>query len=65
MHPQLIDTFGTPDSMEWRHRRHVVRANGHPTGDGDRYLVWDRADELVAECPSLRAAGHWIDSQTV
>lgn len=65
MHPQLIDTFGTHDSMEWRHRRHVVRANGHPTGDGDRYLVWDRADELVAECPSLRAAGHWIDSQTV
>lgn len=65
MHPQLIDTFGTPDSMEWRHRRHVIRANGHPAGNGDRFLVWNRADVLVAECPSLRDAGHWIDSQTV
>jgi hypothetical protein len=61
MHSHVLDTFGRADSMEWRHRRHTIQANSHPTGQTDRYLVWDHADQLVAEVPSLQAARRWIN----
>jgi hypothetical protein len=61
MHTNILDTFGTADSVEWRHRRHTIRANTHPTGAGDRFMVWNSADQLVAEAPSLRSARRWID----
>ena len=63
MHTNILDTFGRPDSVEWRHRQHTIRANSHPIGRDDRFLVWDRADQLVAEVPSLQSARRWIDGE--
>jgi hypothetical protein len=63
MHSTVLDTFGTPDSIEWRHRGHFVRANCRPTGTADRYLIWNRCGELVATAPSLQAARRAIDSE--
>jgi hypothetical protein len=62
MHSTVFDSFGSSDSIEWRHRGHFVRANCHPTDATDRFLVWDQGGELVATAPSLRAAQRAIDA---
>lgn len=41
MHSTVLDAFGTPDSIEWRYRRHFVRLNGRPISHNDAYLVWN------------------------
>jgi hypothetical protein len=62
MHAHVLDDFGRPDSVEWRHRRYTVSGNSRPTGPADRYFIWDRRDQLVGEVPSLQAARRWIDA---
>lgn len=59
----ILDTFNTPDSVEWHLKKHTVRVNGLTTCSGDRYLVWDQNDILAGEVPSLRAAKELIDER--
>ena len=63
MHSNVFDTFGTPDSIEWRHRRHFVRINSRPTSQDDTYLVWNQAGDLIGEVPTLLAAHQLITEQ--
>lgn len=63
MHSTVLDTFGTPDSIEWRHRRHFVRINSRPASQGDTYLVWNQAGDLIGETPTLQAARQLITEQ--
>lgn len=65
MHAITLDNFNTPDSIEWRHRRYVVKRNGWPRGNGDLFLIWDRFDQVVAEVPSLQSARRWIDAERI
>lgn len=64
MHATIHDSLNAPDSIEWQHRRHRVRLNGWPQGLDDAYLIWDGADTLIGEAPSLRAAQRLIDQAT-
>lgn len=61
MHQIHLDTLGTPDSKEWRHHGYTIRLNGYPCNPSEKYLVWDRDDQLIGEAPSLREAQQLVD----
>jgi hypothetical protein len=61
MHTNILDGFGRPDSIEWRHLGHAIRRNSHPTSRADAYLVWDGSDRCIEQAPSLQAARRLIE----
>lgn len=61
MHKILLDTLGTPDSKEWYCHGCTIRLNGYTCNQSEKYLVWDRDDQLIGQVPSLREAEQLID----